>query len=308
MDAVMRFKGLDLNLLLAFDVLLETRSVTRAAERMHLSQAAMSSALGRLREYFGNEILVVSGKRMYPTAFAQALVPQVRDCVRQLDSLVSAVPAFDPESSRRSFRLVTSDYLTTVVLAPLMSRLATSAPGVRLDILLPSDFVQKQIEDGDVDLLITPEGYVSPDLPSELLFEERQVVAGWSSNPLLKGPITEEQFFAAGHVGVMIGNHHISSYADRFLQSSGRVRRLEVIAPSFTTVPALLENTLRLSLMHERLARAMTARFAIALAPVPFDMPPLREMVQYHFARAKDEGLIWLREQLHQTVRLLSTS
>jgi DNA-binding transcriptional LysR family regulator len=304
----MRFKGLDLNLLLAFDLLLETRSVTRAAERMHLSQAAMSSALGRLREYFGDEILVVSGKRMYPTAFAQTLVPQVRDCVRQLDSLVSAVPGFDPPTSRRSFRLVTSDYLTTVILAPLMTRLSTSAPGVRLDIMLPNDLVLKQIEEGDVDLLITPEGYASPDLPSELLFEERQVVAGWSGNSLLEGPITEEQFFAAGHVGVMIGNQHVSSYADKFLESVGRTRRIEVIAPSFTTVPVLLENSLRLALMHERLARAMAARFAIAVVPVPFEIPPLREIVQYHFARAKDEGLIWLREQLQQTVRLQSKS
>jgi LysR family transcriptional regulator, nod-box dependent transcriptional activator len=302
----MRFKGLDLNLLLAFDVLLETRSVTRAAERMHLSQAAMSSALGRLREYFGDEILVVSGKRMYPTAFAQTLVPQVRDCVRQLDSVVSAVPGFDPQTSRRSFRVVTSDYLTTVVLAPLMARLATTAPGVRLDIVLPNDLVRKQIEEGDVDLLITPDGYASPDLPAELLLEERQVVAGWSGNPLLKGPITEEQFFAAGHVGVMIGNQHVSSYADKFLEKVGRARRIEVIAPSFTTVPALLENSSRLAMMHQRLAHAMTARYAIAVIPLPFEMPPLREIVQYHFARAKDEGLIWLRDQLQQTVRLQS--
>jgi DNA-binding transcriptional LysR family regulator len=187
-----------------------------------------------------------------------------------------------------------------------MTRLATSAPGVRLDIVLPNDLVRKQIEEGDVDLLITPDGYASPDLPSELLFEERQVVAGWSGNSLLKGPITEEQFYAAGHVGVMIGNQHVSSYGDKYLESTGRPRRIEVIAPSFTTVPALLENSLRLALMHERLARAMTPRFAISVVPLPFEMPPLREVVQYHFARAKDEGLIWFREQLQQIARLQS--
>ncbi len=105
----MRFKGLDLNLLLAFDALLERRSVTRAAEHMHLSQAAMSSALGRLREFFGDELLVVSGKRMYPTAFAQTLRPQVREFVRQLDLLVSTLPGFDPATSQRAFRLIASD-------------------------------------------------------------------------------------------------------------------------------------------------------------------------------------------------------
>ena len=302
----MRFKGLDLNLLLAFDALLDLRSVTRAAERMHLSQAAMSSALGRLREYFGDEILVVSGKRMYPTAFAQTLLPQVRDCVHQLDLLVSTVPGFDPKTSQRSFRLVASDYVTTVILAPLVARMAETAPGVRLEIVLPSEVVLKQIEDGDIDLLITPENYISPDLPSELLFEEWHVVVGWTGNPLLSGPVSQEQFLEAGHVTVVIGNTNVSSFADKALEKAGKIRRIEVIAPSFATVPLLLEGTARLAIMHERLARAMSARFAIAIAALPFEVPPLREMVQYHSARAKDEGLIWLRAQLQEIAALQS--
>jgi DNA-binding transcriptional LysR family regulator len=294
----MRFKGLDLNLLLAFDALLDTRSVTRAAERMHLSQAAMSSALGRLRDYFGDEILVVAGKRMYPTAFSQNLVPEVRDCLRRLDTLVRTSPGFDPLTSQRTFRLVASDYITAVILAPLMTRLAQIAPSLRLDVLLPSDLVLKQIEDGDIDLLITPEDYVSPDLPSELLFEERHVIVGWRGNPMLNAPISEEQFFSCGHVSVSIGNQHTTAFADKSLESLGKRRRVDVVVPSFTTVPWLLENTNRLALMHERLAKAMAARFPIAFVPLPFAMPLLREMVQYHFARAKDEGLIWLRQQL----------
>ncbi|MEP6547427.1 MAG: LysR family transcriptional regulator [Gammaproteobacteria bacterium] len=300
----MRFKGLDLNLLLAFDALLDTRSVTRAAERMHLSQAAMSSALGRLRDYFGDEILVVSGKRMYPTAFAQTLHPQVRDCVRQLDLLVSAVPGFDPQTSQRSFSLVASDYVTSVVLAPLVTRMVETAPGVQLEILLPSELVRKQIEDGEIDLLITPEGYTSPVLPSELLFEERHVVVGWSGNPIMSAPLLKEQFLQAGHVGVAIGNQHVSSFADKALEDAGLTRRIEVIAPSFTTVPILLEGTTRLAIMHERLARAMAARYAISVVQLPFEVPILREMVQYHFARAKDGGLIWLRQQLQEIVAL----
>lgn len=294
----MRFKGLDLNLLLAFDALLDTRSVTRAAERMHLSQAAMSSALGRLRDYFGDDILVVAGKRMYPTAFSQNLVPEVRDCLRRLDSLVRTAPGFDPLTSQRTFRLVASDYVTAVILAPLMVRLAEIAPGLRLDVLLPSDLVLKQIEDGDIDLLITPEDYVSPDLPSVLLFEERHVIVGWRENPLLRAPISEEQFFAAGHVTVSIGNQHTISFADKVLESTGKGRRVEIVVPSFTMVPWLLENTGRLALMHERLAQTMALRFPIAFVPLPFSMPLLRELGQYHFARAKDEGLIWLLEQL----------
>ena len=298
----MRFKGLDLNLLLAFDALMERRSVTRAAEHMHLSQAAMSSALGRLRKFFGDDLLVVSGKRMYPTAFAQTLRPRVRDFVRQLDLLVSTLPGFEPATSQRVFRLIASDYVITVVLAPLVSRLAATAPGVRLEILLPGEGSIKQIQDGDMDLLITHQDYLSPDLPSELLFEERHVVVGCRRNPHLTEPLTQAAFLAAGHVNVSIGNKHVSSFADKILEDAGVTRRIEVTAPSFGTVPVLLRNTHRLAIMHERMARTLAARFDVVVLALPFHIPPLREMVQYHFARASDEGLIWLRRELQEIV------
>src|SRR5271165_3111161 len=147
----MRFKGLDLNLLVAFDTLLQCRSVTRAAERLHLSQAAMSAALGRLRGFFSDEILVVHGKRMYPTAFAQNLVPQVQEFLRQIDAMLITSSDFDPASSQRIFRLVASDYIAAVVLVPLITRLAISAPGIRIDVVLPDDTVLRQLENGDVD-------------------------------------------------------------------------------------------------------------------------------------------------------------
>jgi LysR family transcriptional regulator, nod-box dependent transcriptional activator len=294
----MRFKGLDLNLLLGFDALLESHSVSKAAAKMRLSQAAMSSALGRLREYFGDEILVVHGKRMYPTAFAQTLVPKVREALQLLDQLVTTSRGFDPATSQRTFRLVASDYINAIVLAPLVTRFATVAPRIKLDILLPSELVIKQIEDGEVDLLITPEDYVSPDLPSEILFEEEYVVVGWRENPLMSGPITEKAFFEAGHVIVVIGNQRVRAFGDRNLESRGKNRHIEVIVPSFTGVPWLLENTARLSLMHKRLAIKLATRFPLSWVEVPFSIPKLREVAQFHETRAQDEGLIWLRSEL----------
>ena len=262
----------------------------------------MSSALGRLREYFGDEILVLSGKRMYPTAFAQTLLPQVRDCLQRLDLLVGTLPGFDPATSQRAFRLVASDYVITVVLAPLVGKMVESAPGVRLQILLPTHVSLKQIQDGDIDLLVTPEDYISPDLPSELLFEERHVVVACNPRLISDGAITQAQFLAAGHVNVSIGNQHASSYADKALEDAGIIRRIEMTAPSFNAVPVLLENTNRLAIMHERLAKAMAARYGLFIAPIPFDIAPLREMVQYHSARTNDGGLIWLRDQLQQVL------
>ncbi len=294
----MRFKGLDLNLLVALDVLLETHSVSRAAERTHLSQAAMSAALGRLRQYFGDALLVVHGKRMYLTAYAESLIPQVRECLRQVEGLIATSPSFDPATSQRTFRLIASDYVAAVLVVPLTARLVTAAPHVRIELLLPSDRVHELIEDGDADLLLTPQEYISPDLPADFLYEERHVVVGWRDNPLVKRPISEHDLLRAGHVGVTIGNLRTASFGDRQLEQLGKVRHVEILAPSFTMVPWLLLGTPRLAIMHERLAVAMAAHFAIAHVELPFEFPPMREMAQFHSARARDEGLSWLRQEL----------
>jgi len=293
-----RFKGLDLNLLIAFEALLETRSVSRAAERMNLSQAAMSSALGRLRDYFGDEILVVDRKRMYPTAFAESLMPQVRDCLRHLGDLVATTRSFDPATSRRTFRIVASDYVSTVLLVPLAAHLVDVAPNLCLEILLPSELVLKQIEDGTVDLLITPQDYVSPELPAVLLYEEQHVVVGWRENPLVQRPISEDELFVCGHVSVTIGNQRTTAFGDRQLENLGKTRRIEVTVPSFTMVPWFLNNTQRLAIMHERLALVMGRHFPLAHVPLPFPFPIMKEMAQFRFARANDEGLTWLRQEM----------
>jgi len=296
----MRFKGLDLNLLVALDTLVETRSVSRSAERMNLSQPAMSSALGRLRDYFKDDILVSHGKRMYPTAYAESLLPQVRESLRTIEALIGTSTQFDPATSQRTFRLIASDYITAAVVVPLVARLSEVAPGVRIEILLPTDQSQQLIEQGIVDLLITPEDFISRDLPADLLCEERHVVVGWKGNPLFARKVTADDIYATGHVGVAMGNQRVPAYGDHHLELMGRQRNVEVTASSFTMVPWLLLNTMRVALMHERLARAMAAHFPIAFAPLPFPFPTMREMAQYHHARAADGGLTWLRQQMRE--------
>ena len=294
----MRFKGLDLNLLVALDALLETRSVSAAASRLNLSQPAMSAALSRLRDYFGDDLLVASGKRMYPTAYAETLYPQLKDCLADLDSLISNPTLFDPRTSHRTFRIIGSDYVTAAALVPLISRLQDEAPGVRLDIASVTDDAAEQIDQGKADLLLTPENHVHPDHPADLLWEERQVIVGWNRNPLFSQPLTEEAVFAAGHVAVMMGRVRTASFADRELAVMGKLRRIEVTTGSFLAVPWLLQGANRLAFMHERLARSVVKLFPLTWAPTPFKFPIMREMVQYHRARAGDAGLTWLRQMM----------
>lgn len=296
----MRFKGLDLNLLVALDALLETRSVSAAADRLNLSQPAMSAALSRLRDYFDDELLAPNGRRMHPTAYAETLFPQIKTCLSALDELVSSPTGFDPGTSHRTFRILGSDYVTTSALVPLVERLADIAPGIRLDIASVQDDAAEQLDQGAADVLLTPDNYIHPDHPAELLWEERQVIVGWNCNPLFQAALTEDSVFAAGHVAVLMGRARTASFADRELAIMGKNRRVEVTTGSFLAVPWLLQGANRLAFMHERLARSMAKLFPLAWAPTPFEFPIMREMVQHHRARTGDAGLTWLRRQISE--------
>ncbi len=193
----MRLKGLDLNLLVALDVLLEERGVSRAAERLYVSQPAASAALGRLRDYFKDEILVLHGKRMIPTSYAEDLQPEVRRILRQVDGMISMSAEFDPLRSERVFRFMASDYITTVLLIPLASELERVAPGIRLDTRLPDDAIRVEFERGEIDAMLIPEEFMVAQHPSELIFEEPHVIVGWSENPIFQLEIGEAEFFRA---------------------------------------------------------------------------------------------------------------
>ncbi len=300
----MRFKGLDLNLLVALDVLLDCRSVSRAAESLNLSQPAISAALGRIRAYFGDEILVVQGKRMFPTPYAESLQPQIKDCLRGIELMISSSNGFDAATSQRTFRLVASDYMAVAAIVPLLARFTEVAPKVRLELALPTAQNAELITQGKADLLITPEDYASSELATDLLFEERHVVVGWDQNPIFKAPITEEDFLSAGHVGVVMGNLQLAVFGDKHFSLLGKERRIEVTAASFTTIPWLVKDTMRLAIMHDRLATAMKAHFPIASAPLPFPFPVMRQVMQFHPTRRKDAGLAWLRDELKHVTHI----
>ncbi|HTR00380.1 MAG TPA: LysR family transcriptional regulator, partial [Candidatus Acidoferrum sp.] len=288
---------LDLNLLVVLNALLRERSVTRAAETLNLSQPAMSAALTRLRTFFNDPLLVPHGKRMLPTSLAQELAPLVEKSLTDIDALITSSTVFDPATSRRTFRICTSDYVTVVLLQPLLVALQQEAPGLRFEITPVSPDIWPQFEQGKIDCLLTPEQYTSNEHPRQLLFDERHVVVGWKRNPLFKTKLTEEAFFAHGQAIFMLND--AQSFAEQELAKLNRERHIEIKCGSFLTVPWLLPETKRLALMHERLALLMLDKLPLTMAPLPFRFPIMREMVQYHAARANDSGLQWLLKRIH---------
>lgn len=292
----MRLDRFDLNLLVAFHLLMEERSVTAAARRLNVTQSAMSASLKRLRDAFQDEILVMHSKTMVPTPRALTLAPEVERAIVMLRSLISSTAQFDPATSDRSFRIAASDYITTVLIVPLCRDLVHEAPSIRFDISLPTEETSHRLAKGEFDLALTPHEFVDPQHPTELLLEESHVVVGWDANPLLAGPLTIEQFVAAGHVAVQIVGRN--TFIENVLAQQGIVRRIEVVAPSFIQVPWLLQGTMRLALMHGRLARLMAPELSLKVVPCPFEVPRMREVMQYHSTRERDEGLLWLRAKL----------
>lgn len=294
----MRFQRLDLNLLVALDALLTEKSVSLAADRICLSQSATSSALGRLRDYFGDDLLVVKGRQMILTARAEELVDPVRAVLEQIRTTIAVSPPFDPATSDRAIRIMASDYVTEVLLASTLNALKAHAPTMRFEVMPMADNMIETLERGFIDLLITIDYAISPDHPSHILFEDDYVVVGCKDNPMLAGPISKEQYFSVGHVVARLGRGKVSAFDDWFMRRQKQTRVVEVMAPTFLSMPAFVIGSNRIATMHRRLARRMAQYLPLALREVPMDIPPIREAIQWNISNNNDPAIRWIVEQL----------
>ena len=294
----MRFNKLDLNLLVALDALLTEQSISRAAEKIHLSQSAMSNALARLRDYFDDELLVQVGRKMEPTPRAASLQDPVRDILVRVEASVATQPEFVPAQSTRLFRLLISDY-TLLVLIPHLERLAyRQAPGVRFDFRPQAHQPQRVLERGEADLLIIPKDFCSTNHPSEQLFEEVFRCVLCKQSHLSIGEMTEERYMASGHVVVRPGDG--IALTDWFMQQSGVTRHVETSTFSFMSQAHLVVGTHRIATMHSRLAKLPMRLLPVTVRDLPVPIPKMEQMVQWHQHRTADPGLIWLRSLLKQ--------
>lgn len=296
----MRYKGLNLNLLFALHALLIDRNVSTAAKRVFLSQSAMSAALAQLRLHFKDELFVQVGRAMVPTAFCESLSEPIETLMLQVESIVGLESHFNPATSKRRFRIWSADFVQEVIFSKVIERLSREAPGVLLEFISSRDSESGDIESGAVDLMVMTSAYLSRLFPAELLYEEDHVVVGWVGNPHLQEPLTLEKFFDLGHVVVRIGRNRNLTYHETEANKVGLPRKIELIAPTFSAIPKFIVGTNRIAIMHRRLAEVSARVFPIALSPLPFEMPPLRVMMQHHSARDGDGGMQWLKTVIRE--------
>jgi len=300
------FRNLDLNLLVALDTLLRERNITLAGKRLHLTQSAMSGALSRLREYFGDELLVQVGRRMVPTALGESLAEPVRNALLNIQATIATKTVFDPATSKRHFKLMMSDYAATVLMSLALPRIEALAPRVRVDVLSNDvDSPSEDLERGTVDFLIMPERYLPKEHPNERLFEDEFVGVAWKDNPRIPadGGLPLETYLALGHVVVQFGTARGVMFDEWVVEGLGLDRRVEVVVMNFTAVFPSVVGSQRIATVHRRHAQFYAQYLPIRLFDLPLETPRLAEAVQWHRHFDADAAVLWMRRALHQAAR-----
>ncbi len=297
---VMTLGQLDLNLLVVLDALLREQNVTRAAERLHMSQPATSTALARLRKALGDPLLVRNGRYLQLTPRAEALVGPVREVLATIEQTIVAPPGFDPAHDRRAFGVIASDYAGVVLIRPLLERVSGLAPNLRLELGGLSVHTLRMVERDEIDLVILPEVLASEAMlagcSSAPVLNDRYVGAVWSKHPLAGRPLAPAALADYPYLAFTppIG----FSLMDEDLDKAGITCRVEATSVNFITMPFLLAGTDLVTIIPERLGRQLSAAADITLLEPEFAVRPVRESAFWHARRDADPGHRWLREQL----------
>ena len=291
----MNVSTLDLNLLRVFDAVLQSRSVTGAAGRLGLTQPAVSNALGRLRQAFGDALFLRTPQGMEPTPYARELADPVRRALTLLESALAHGPGFDPATSARSFRFYMSDLGQIEFLPPLVERVRRVAPGVRLEVpVLEPEHVADALASGSLDLAVGFLPALGPPLRRQALFRDPYLCLMRADHSI--SLLTRKRFVEASHVLVTYrGGHRVVEEA---LERAGAAQRIVLRVPHFTVVPMVLERTDLILTLPARVARVFEQRGRLKAMPPPVPVPPAEVAMHWHERFDADAGNRWLREQL----------
>lgn len=287
---------LDLNLLVTLDALLAEQNVTRAAQRLHLSQPAVSVQLARLRELFGDPLLLPGPRGMRPTARADALRQPLHDALQALGQAVAPAGPFEPAAARHTWRVAASDYGESTIVLPALAGIRAAAPLTRLATLgLSPPALARQLEAGDIDLAFHVASEAPPQLRRRSLFVERYLLAGRAGHPALQGRLTLEQFCQLEHALVSPDGGGFAGGTDEVLAQRGLARRVVLSVPHFLFLESVLASTDMVAVLPSRLVRGNPRLQSVE---PPLDVPGFEMLMLWHERVHRDPAHQWLREQL----------
>lgn len=274
--------SVDLNLLVAFDVLLEERSVRGAARRLSLTPAAMSHKLRRIRELFGDEVLVRAGRGMVATERAESLVGPVRALLEQTRVVLADPEPFSPLSLERAFRMVCTDHVSTVLLPRVEQLLADEAPQVDLHVLPLSAKTSDQLRAGKVHVAVGVFQDAPPEMHIRALFRDRYVTVARPDHPRVRGPeLSLDAFLAEKHV-LVAPRGTPSGPIDDLLAEQGLLRRVARTRPNFLAAFWLVTSSDMLMTVSRRIVIATEARFPVRVLPTPLPVQDYALSMLWH--------------------------
>jgi LysR family transcriptional activator of mexEF-oprN operon len=297
----MNISKINLNLLIALDALLSEQHVTRAGEKIFITQSAMSSALTQCRELFKDPLLIRDGKNMKPTPRALALAPKIRQLLQEIEQTITPT-TFDPKTATNTFRIGMSDYIEFVLLPKLLPLLNKQAPNINLRITHLNALDKKEpFEAQQLDLGIGVSFAKIPDsLETELLFTDGSACVARANHPLMQKKLTLKNYLAAKHITIMLPDDPYQTCIDRALEKIGHKRKSVITVPHmlpalFATAntPYIVTTTI---ILANTLAKAL--KLAIKKPPFPTETVEIKQAWQKHFTA--DPAHTWLRQLIKQ--------
>jgi DNA-binding transcriptional LysR family regulator len=300
LDSLRRF---DLNLLVAFDILIAERNVTAAARRMGIGQPAMSNALARLREMFGDPLLVRTSSGLQPTGRALDLVAPVSRILAELREEVFSTRGFDPGTDKRTFRIGLSDQAEAAIMRDVLQTIRRDAPGVRVVVRsVEMRFGAELLATSAIDLAV---GYF-PDADSSLetaaLYHETFVCLFDTRACGVAPPLSLDEYTALPHILVSLRGEPFG-HLDELLRAAGRSREVIYTTPHFLAVPFLLHGFRAVAALPRRLAENCADAAGLAICPVPLPSRGYEVRMAWHRRTSTDPAQSWLRAVIDKVGR-----
>ncbi|WP_076536579.1 LysR family transcriptional regulator [Shewanella sp. UCD-KL21] len=301
----MRFEQLDLNLLVALDILLEEQNITRSAARLHLSQSATSGILSRLREYFEDDLLVQVGKKMLPTPFALELQGPVAGVLATIRGAIIGKKINNPEQSNRHFRVIASDYVIQALLVKVLPELEKVAPNITFEFLSPFAHEVNILDRGGADMMIAPETVVLSHYSSVPVISDKLVCVANKDNPLIDGEMTIDKFKTLGHVSVGFAKASHLSIERWLVDTMGISRKVEVITNDFSTMLHTMLNSNRIAMLPKRFVELHLNNPMLQVVGMPFEAPTMKMSMMWHTTLDNDPMHRWLRDKIIASAKAL---
>jgi DNA-binding transcriptional LysR family regulator len=312
----MNINRVDLNLLVYLDALLRERNVTQAANQLNLSQPAMSNSLRRLRDLFGDPLLVRTSDGMTPTERALELEPLVRDILNKVDRAVQPTADFDPGTAQRVFRIMASDYAESTLLPLVLGRLCTDAPGISLDIMTPSDVSFLDVERGKVDMVINRFDSMPQSFHQITIWNDTFSCLLSAENPLLND-FTLENYLKARHVwvsktgmGVGVGVNPSDvqrlGWVDVALDKLGKKREIAVFTRHYQAAMILAERNDLIVTLPTLAAQLQVDNPRLVIKTPPIDIPELELKMAWSPLLQHNPANRWLRRRIVEAGREIS--